>query len=58
MSRTSRTHRIYGILAAGCIGIAGLLPLSAAVAGDEPNILIMGEDADQDTVPRHSRVFK
>ncbi len=39
---------------------AGLLQLSwapPAVAGEQPNILIMGEDADQDTVPRHSRVF-
>lgn len=29
-----------------------------AVAGDNPNLLIMGEDADEDTVPRNSRVFK
>jgi len=27
------------------------------IAGEQPNILIMGEDADRDTVPRHSRVF-
>ncbi len=30
---------------------------SASVVGDQPNILIMGEDADRDTVPRHSKVF-
>ena len=28
-----------------------------AWAGDQPNILIMGEDTDEDTVPRHSRIF-
>ena len=27
-------------------------------AGEQPNILIMGEDADEDTVPRNNRVFK
>lgn len=29
-----------------------------AVAADRPNLLIMGEDADKDTIPRDSRVFK
>lgn len=29
----------------------------SAWASDQPNILIMGEDADEDTVPRHSRIF-
>ena len=29
-----------------------------AMAGDNPNLLVMGEDADTDTVPRNSRVFK
>ncbi|PYG34521.1 hypothetical protein [Pelagimonas varians] len=35
------------------------LSLTAApvMAGEQPNLLIMGEDADQDTVPRNSRVF-
>ncbi|MDY6920328.1 MAG: hypothetical protein SV765_08950 [Pseudomonadota bacterium] len=28
------------------------------MAGDNPNLLVMGEDADKDTVPRNSRVFK
>lgn len=27
-------------------------------AADNPNLLVMGEDADKDTVPRNSRVFK
>ena len=29
-----------------------------SIAGEQPNILVMGEDADKDTVPRNSRVFK
>jgi hypothetical protein len=28
-----------------------------ARAADQPNVLIMGDDADEDTVPRHSRIF-
>lgn len=28
-----------------------------ALAGEQPNLLIVGEDADLDTVPRNSRVF-
>ena len=30
---------------------------TAACAGEQPNILVMGEDADPDTVPRNHRVF-
>jgi hypothetical protein len=33
----------------------GLMP--AAQAGEQPNILVMGEDDDPDTVPRNHRVF-
>jgi hypothetical protein len=51
-------NRIYGILTAGGIGMAALLPTGAAQAGEQPNIIIMGEDADKDTVPRNSRVYK
>ncbi len=51
-------NRIYGILTAGCVGMAALLSTGAAQAGEQPNIIIMGEDADKDTVPRNSRVFK
>ena len=29
-----------------------------AIAGEQPNILIMGEDADEDAIPRNNRVFK
>ena len=31
-----------------------IIPTSAA---DQPNVMVVGEDADEDTVPRHSRVF-
>src|SRR5712691_6646156 len=36
---------------------AVLGPRSAAVAGEHPNLLVVSEDADQDTVPRGSRIF-
>lgn len=40
------------------LSVAALLPLSPlAWAGEQPNVLIMGEDADLDTVPRNSRIF-
>ena len=39
--------------------LAALIALpQAAGAVDKPNILIMGDDADADAVPRHSRIFK
>ena len=28
------------------------------ISAEQPNLLVMGEDADKDTVPRNSRVFK
>jgi len=37
--------------------LAFLITPNALMAGEQPNVLIMGEDADKDTVPRHSRVF-
>ena len=37
--------------------LAFLFNVNTLQAGEQPNILIMGEDADKDTVPRHSRVF-
>ena len=32
-------------------------PHNIALAGEQPNLLVVGEDADQDTVPRGSRIF-
>lgn len=34
-----------------------LTTASYALAGEQPNLMIVGEDADRDTVPRNSRVF-
>ncbi|MDN4501390.1 hypothetical protein QX776_03215 [Alteromonadaceae bacterium BrNp21-10] len=34
------------------------LGFSSAYAADNPNILVMGEDSDEGTIPRDSRVFK
>lgn len=36
---------------------AGLAWHAPAYAGEQPNLLVVGEDADEDTVPRNSRVF-
>ena len=45
--------------AAFSLAVLGCAPLAVpqAHAGDQPNILVMGEDADIDTVPRNSRIF-
>lgn len=40
------------------LAVAGVVDTATPVfAGEQPNLLIMGEDADNDTVPRNSRVF-
>src|SRR6056297_884248 len=39
------------------LAVAALSFAPAAVAQQQPNLLIMGEDADLDTVPRNSRIF-
>jgi hypothetical protein len=44
------------LLAAPFVLALSLTP-APATAGEQPNLLIMGEDADLDTVPRNSRVF-
>lgn len=46
-------HLIKTLALALVFGVTA--PLQAA---DNPNLLVMGEDADDDTVPRSSRVFK
>lgn len=50
-------NRIISSLTAGLMLLAFGHTLPAQ-AGEQPNILVMGEDADKDTVPRNSRVFK
>jgi hypothetical protein len=47
---------LFPLLLIGMIAI-GCAPLPA-YAVDSPNLMIMGEDADKDTVPRKSRVFR
>ncbi|MEO0579390.1 MAG: hypothetical protein AAFZ58_11940, partial [Pseudomonadota bacterium] len=49
--RTLTTYTVAVFLA-----FATLASLPAA-AGEKPNVLIMGEDFDKDTVPRDSRIF-
>lgn len=41
------------------LGLGGAVLSSScpAFAGEQPNLLIVGDDADQDTVPRGSRIF-
>jgi hypothetical protein len=53
---TFRTWKT-GLLLVGMLLFPALSPKSQALAGDQPNVMIVGEDADEDTVPRHSRVF-
>ena len=43
----------FSLVALGCAPMATM----PAQAGEQPNILIMGEDADTDTVARNSRIF-
>ncbi len=50
--------RLLSILAAGFVLMSCTSYAGQTLAGDRPNILIMGEDADRETVPRNSRVFK
>jgi len=42
-----------GLILVGCAGVP--VPADAA---DKPNILVMGEEADRDSVPRNSRVHR
>ena len=50
--------RLISILTSGIFLISCAATPGSSFAADGPNILIMGEDADRDTVPRNSRVFK
>ena len=55
---TTASAKIKHALLLGSVLLASLLgPLQSSRAADQPNVLIMGEDADEDTVPRHSRIF-
>lgn len=45
-------------LAVLLVGCSSDTTYAAEARGQKPNLLIMGEDHDKDTVPRNSRVFK
>ena len=45
------------IVAASLLLAASAFTGKQALAAEQPNLLIMGEDADQDSVPRNSRIF-
>ena len=52
-----RTHTAKAFVMAS-LGLSALIGAPhPSFAGDQPNVLFMGEDADEDTVPRHSRIF-
>lgn len=48
---------MYRIIFVFVAAVSCLSALAPARADEQPNILIMGEDADLDTVPRGSRIF-
>tara|TARA_B100000315_G_scaffold260857_1_gene326439 strand:+ start:11228 stop:12118 length:891 start_codon:yes stop_codon:yes gene_type:complete len=50
--------RIFTILIAALTITSGTIFNNPALAAEQPNIMIMGEDGDRDSVPRNSRVFK
>lgn len=54
MKLTIKTLFLLLIMAADLFGLA----TSSVLAGDRPNLLIMAEDADRDSLPRDSRVVK
>jgi hypothetical protein len=49
--------KLASLLFAFALVVVPGLATTAAYAGEQPNVLVMGEDADRDTVPRNHRVF-
>ena len=49
-------RRLMAITAAVFLTLAAG-PRDVALAGEQPNLLVVGDDADQDTIPRGSRIF-
>lgn len=45
------------LLSAAMLAVAALLAAEHAAAQTKPNIVVMSEDADEDTVPRGNRIF-
>src|SRR5262249_38236269 len=55
-SHMSITKRLF-LLAAATLAVAAPLTAERAAAQTKPNIVVMSEDADEDTVPRGNRIF-
>ena len=51
-------RRVIWMSAAGLLLVSCANVWTPSIAAEKPNIVIMGEDADKDTVPRNSRVFR
>lgn len=48
---------ITRLVSATAFAFGAFIAPQMAYSGEQPNLMIVGEDADTDTVPRHSRVF-
>jgi hypothetical protein len=57
MNTLSKFGRVAIMCASLMVTVLGFGHHNLAVAGEQPNLLIVGEDADHDTVPRGSRIF-
>jgi hypothetical protein len=57
MLNFGRIGRLMTMVASVAVALTVLGPRHMAQAGEQPNLLVVGEDADQDTVPRGSRIF-
>lgn len=57
MFNFGKMGRLLIVTAAVSLTFTMLGPHHIAQAGEQPNLLIVGEDADNDTVPRGSRIF-
>lgn len=54
-----RAAILAALLSAGLACLAGASPVQAQARGSaKPNIVVMGEDADEDSVPRGNRIFQ
>ena len=51
-------NKVFTLIFAGVALAACTTAPQPSIAAEKPNILILGEDADRDSIPRNSRVFK
>jgi hypothetical protein len=57
MTSTATFRNLAAAALSFMLGWTALGPSTLALAGEQPNLLLVGNDADQDTVPRGSRIF-